>query len=218
MRSRSLREAFAEEPDPADVEAALSARYAPGELERRAERAHEEALAAGFDPLPEPEPVVREAPPPGPPLPPIPKYRIDYPVVAVTRADFPGWGKWLVDELCAAWPTFRSVNQYSVMQAWTAAPDYHFIRTSNSAALSISVPHPLFGGTTVVRGMFCWSRFPQEDRAELHLVQLHRHTIEWARSRKALHFEFFEKSDLGGHRADFFLRPVTRTRRFVETR
>ena len=211
---RSLHMLVSEEPTEAEIEGALSARYTPEFRERQ----HAQALSANFDPLPVPEPIVR-GPTPLPPEPPsIPQIRIDYPVVAITRADFPGWGPWLIDELCAAWPHFLAVNQYSVMQTWMGSNDHHFVRTSNSAALAISVPHPLLGGATVVRGIFCWSRFHQEEGAELHLVQLHRHCIEWSRARKALRFECFEKNDLVGGRVDFFCRPAKRTMRYVETR
>jgi hypothetical protein len=66
--------------------------------------------------------------------------------------------------------------------------------------------------------MFCWSRFPEQQGAELHLVQLHRFAVEWAKSRHARRFDIFEASDLQAGRVDFFLRPEKVVIRHVVTR
>jgi len=212
MKSRSLRKIFDEmEPADGEIEGALSARYTEADRAR--------LLTAGFDAIPEPEPiVVARAPQAEPPPPPPPRLPIDHPVVSFSHADIPGWGAWLVEELRTAWPLVPAAGFANMARNWTASNECHFVRTSNSAALAISVPHPFLGGQTVVRGIFCWTRFPDEKGAEHHLIQLHRHTIEWARARKALRFELFEKSDLTIHRTDFFVRPRQAVMRYVETR
>jgi len=197
-----------------DVAGALSARYS----EEDYQRAHDQALSAGFDALAEPEPVMREEPPPPPAPKPLPRWKNDQPVVRFGLSDFPGWGAWLLGELGTAWPAVSGVMFANQMRAWAASNEHHFVRTSNSVALAISVPHPFIGGETVVRGIFCWSRFPDEEGAEFHLVQLYRHSIDWARSRRALRFEFFERSDLRISRSEFFLRPQQQIVRYVETR
>jgi hypothetical protein len=203
-----------EDVDDDDVAAALSARYS----EEDYRKATAKALASGFDAIAEPEPLVREAPDPPPPPKPLPRWRNDQPVVRFGLGDFPGWAAWLLGELEAAWPAVSGVMFANQMRGWTASNAHHFIRTSNSVALAISVPHHFIGGTTVVRGVFCWSRFPDEEGAEHHLLTLHRHTIDWAQSQRALRFEFFERSDLSVRRGDFFLRPQQQAVRYVEMR
>lgn len=215
MRGTSLRRLMDENPPTqAEIDAALSVRYS----DKDREKAAAQALAAGFDALLEPEPVIKEqsVEPPSQKQP--AKWPIDFPVVRFGLSDVQGWGLWLVGELTMAWPSVSAPQFAGMIRGWTGSNEHHFIRTSNSAALAISVPHPLFGGETVVRGIFCWSRFPDEKGAELHLVQLYRHTIDWARSRRALRFENFERSDLSGGRADFFIAPRKMTMRYVETR
>ena len=213
--SRPLSELISGEPTKEEIEGALSARYSPADRERQTAA----ALAAGFDRLPEPEPVVvsRETPP-EPELPKPPKWPIDYPVVAFTQSDIAGWGEWLLTELMAAWPSISATQFSNWIRGWTASNEMHFIRTTNSVSLAMAVPHSMLGGEVVARGIFCWTRFPDEKGAELHLVQLHRHTIEWARARRAMRFELFEKSDLTNHRADFFIRPRQGTIRYVDVR
>src|ERR1700747_3086832 len=100
-RSRPLAELIRGEATKEEIEGALSARYSPEDQARRAAQ----ALAAGFDPLPEkPEPVViSREPDPEPELPKPPNWPIDYPVVAFRQADIEGWGAWLLGELKVAW-------------------------------------------------------------------------------------------------------------------
>jgi hypothetical protein len=214
-RTRPLSELISGEATREEIEGALSARYSPQDRERQ----NRQAYSAGFDAVPEPEPVVVSRdilPEPEQPKP--PKFVIDYPVVAFTQADIPGWGAWLLGELQLAWPGIHVTQFSNWIRGWTSANNCHFIRTTNSASLAMDIPHPLVGGVPIVKGIFCWTRFPEEKGAELHLVQLHRHTIEWARARRAMMFDLFEKSDLTNKRADFFIRPNQMTTRYVVTR
>ncbi len=211
--SRAFTEARSHLPTKEEIDGALSARYS----ERHRRRATEQALSAGFDRVPDDEPVSREAPSPPPPRA-LPHPNIDYPVQRFGLGDVPTWGPWLIGEIIENWPILARHNHASVIRNWISSNEHLFIRTSNSCALSIAVPHPFIGAETVVRGVFCWSRFTNEQDAELHLVQLHRFTAEWARSRRAVRFELFEKNDLIPTRADFFLNPKRVTVRYMESR
>lgn len=216
IHSRPLSALISGEATQEEIDGALSARYS----ERDRRRAAEQALAAGFEPVPEPAKpdVPHETPAPPPQPKPLPFPNIDYPVSRFALGDVPTWGPWLIGEIVVNWPQISRQNHVSVLRGWISSNEHLFIRTSNSCALSVVVPHPFVGGESVVRGVFCWSRFPDEKGHELHLVQLHRHTADWARSRRAVRFELFEKTDLSGSRADFFMRAKQVTMRFVETR
>jgi hypothetical protein len=216
-------------PTQEEIDGALSARWSPEELARREREDAAAALDAGFEVQPisretvgftraEGEAVVKavtEAV--GSPLPLVPKWPIVFPVTRFQLVDLPTWGAWLIPKLQEQWPEVAAQNFAGMMRNWMGSNEHLFVRTDNSCALSVSVPHPLWG-YTVVRGMFCWSRYPSEQGAELHLVQLHRFAVDWAKSRYASRFEVFEVSDLQASRVDFFLRPEKVVMRHIVTR
>jgi hypothetical protein len=213
-------------PTQEEIDGALSARWSPEELARREREDREEALVAGFEAQRETPGFTRAegeavfkavAEAVGSPVPTAPKWSIDFPVTRFQLADLPTWGAWLIPKLQEQWPEIAGQNFASMMRNWMGSNEHLFVRTENSCALSISVPHPLWG-YAVVRGMFCWSRYPSEQGAELHLVQLHRFAVDWAKSRYARRFEVFEASDLQASRVDFFLRPEKVVMRHIVTR